>query len=165
VAERKGGALMTTHFPRCLIVLAGAVLSISVALSCASSKQPPDPAANLRAGIGELGGAPERTAKMLATVDDIEAAVGEASDLVARERAELVTLLRDYSSTRAEAEASLAGFNDRRDALMERILAAHVALKSSTTPDEWKKLRKLEMEMIRFAATKSVGKAPTGKVG
>lgn len=156
---------MTTHLPRGLITLVGAALSLSLALSCASSKQAPEPAANLRAGIGELGGAPERTAKMLAAVDDIEAAVGELNDLIAGERAALVSLLRDYSSTRAEAEASLAGFNDRRDALMERILAAHVALKSSTTPDEWKKLRKLEMEMIRYAATKSVGKPPAGKVG
>ena len=156
---------MTTFLSRSLFALAGVALSLSVALSCASSKQAPDPAASLRAGIGELGGAPERTARMLAAVDDIDAAVGELNDLVARERAEIVTLLRDYSSPRAEVEASLAGFNTSRDALMERILAAHVALKSSTTTDEWKKLRKLEMEMIRFAATKSVGKPPTEKVG
>jgi hypothetical protein len=154
---------MTGGLSRPLAALVGAVLLAGAALSCASSKQAADPAAKLRAGIDELAAAPERTARMLAAVDDIEAAVVELDALVARERAELVALLRDYASPRAEVEASLAGFNASRDALMGRILAAHTALKAGTTADEWKKLRKLEMEMIRFAATKSVGKASAEK--
>jgi hypothetical protein len=48
--------------------------------------------------------------------------------------------------------------------LARRVLAAHVALKGEATAAEWKKLRKTEMDMVMFAASKSVGQgAPAGK--
>ena len=53
-----------------------------------------------------------------------------------------------------------------REALALRVLTAHAALKAEATAPEWKKLRKLEMEMITSAATRSLGQAaPSGKEG
>ena len=148
---------------RSLAALAGAALFLSLALSCASSKKTPDPAGKLRAGISENVADPARAASMLAAVDEIEAAVGQLDTLVAKERASLVTLLRDYRSSRAALDASLAEFTAARELFARRALAAHATLKADATAPEWKKLRKLEMEMIMFVATKSVGKAPAGK--
>jgi hypothetical protein len=138
-------------------------LLLSLALSCASSKETPDPAAKLRAGIGEIVADPTRAARILARVDEIEAAVREIDTLASRERASLLTLLRDRGSSRAALEASLAEFNTARESLARRVLAAHAALKADATGPEWKKLRKLEMEMITFAATQSVGRESAGK--
>jgi hypothetical protein len=148
---------------RSLTALLGATLLLSLALSCASSKKTPDPAVKLRTGISENVADPARAASMLAAVDEIEAAVGELDTLVAKERASLLTLLRDYRSSRSALDASLAEFTTARESVARRALAAHARLKADATAPEWKKLRKLEMEMIMFVATKSVGKAPAGK--
>jgi len=148
---------------RSLPALAGVALLFCLPLSCASSKKTPDPAGELRTGIGEIVADPARAAKMLATVDEIEAAVREIDTLATRERASLLVLLRDYASSRAVLEASLAEFNTARESLARRVLTAHAALKADATAPEWKKLRKLEMEMITFAATQSVGRESAGK--
>jgi hypothetical protein len=156
---------MKAGLSRSLAALAGAALLLGVALSCATSKEAPDPAAKLRAGIGEIGADPARTSAMLAAVDEVEAAAGQLRQLVAGERAELLPLLRDHDSPRATVEASLAAYTTHREVLTRRLLAAHVALKAKATAAEWKKLRKLEREMILFAASSSVGHAPAGKEG
>jgi len=156
---------MKAGLSRSLAALAGVALLLGAVLSCASAKEAPDPAANLRTGIGEIGADPARAAAMLAAVDEIEAAAADLHQLVASERAELLPLLRDHGSPRAAVEASLAAYTTRRDAVTRRLLAAHAALKAQATAAEWKKLRKLEMEMILFAASSSVGQAPAGKEG
>ncbi len=145
---------------RSLAVLAGVALLLSGALSCASSKEKPDPTEKLRTGISETVADPARAAKMLTTVDEIEAAVGELQTLLARERASLVTLLRDHGTSRAAFEASLAEYNTARESLARRVLTAHAAFKAEATAPEWKKLRKLELEMIISAATKALDQAP-----
>jgi hypothetical protein len=151
---------------RSLAVLAAVALLLSGALSCTTSKGKPDPTGKLRACISEIVADPARAAKMLTTVDEIEAAVGELQTLVAKERASLVTLLRDYGSSRAAVEASLTEYNTARESLARRVLTAHAALKAEATTPEWKKLRKLEMEMIVSAATKALDQAPAaGKQG
>jgi hypothetical protein len=161
--EREKGDVMRVGLSRSLAALAGAALLLSTALSCASTKKAPDPAGDLRSGIGRIVADPVRATKMLASVDEIEAATGELGTLVTQERSSLVTLMRDYGSTRAAVDGSLEEFNSKRDALTRRLLAAHVSLKADATAPEWKKLKKLEMEMILSAATKSVGNAPAGK--
>jgi len=142
------------------------VLLVSVALSLAGSKENPDPAASLRSGIKEVVANPDRAVRMLAAVDEIEAAVGEVNSLIAGERASLRALLLDHGSSRAVVDASLSEFNAKHESLARRCLTAHAALKAEATAAEWKKLRKLELEMMTFAATRSLGQAaPAGKEG
>jgi len=148
---------------RLLAVVVWAALLLGGALSYAGSKERPDPTDRLRAGIREDVADQARASKMLASVDEIEAAIGELNSLIAQERASLAALLRDPGSSRAAVDASLAEFNTARESLARRVLASHAALKAETTAAEWKKLRKLEMEMITFAAAKSIGQAPAGK--
>ena len=148
---------------RSLTALLGAALFLNLALSCASSKKTPDPAVKLRTGISENVADPARAARMLAAVDEIEAAVGELDTLVAKERASLVTLLRDYSSSQAALDASLAEFTAARESVARRALAAHAAFKADVTALEWKKLRKLEMEMLMFVATSRSAKHLPGR--
>jgi hypothetical protein len=120
----------------------------------------------LRAGIQEVVADPVRASKMLAAVDEIEAAIGELNSLIAVERASLRALLLDHGSSRAAVDASLAEFNANHEALARRCLTAHAALKAEATAAEWKKLRKLELEMMTFAATRTLGQAaPAGKEG
>lgn len=134
--------------------------------SGAESTAEPDPAGSLRTGIGEVVADPPRASRMLAAVEEIAAAIGELDSLVADESAALGALLRDRGSSRAEVDASLASFNSRREALALRVLTAHAALKAEATAPEWKKLRKLEMEMITAAASRSLGQAaPSGTEG
>jgi hypothetical protein len=145
---------------RSVTLLAGVALLLGSALSCASSKRAPDPAAALRSGIGEVVSDSARAAKMLATVDEIAAAVGDLQALVVRERAALLTLLSDYGSSRAAVEASLAEYNTARESLARRVLTAHAAFKAEATAPEWEKLRKLEQELIMFAATNALDQGP-----
>ncbi len=149
-----------------LTALACAVLLVPGIALWAGSKDDPDPAAKLRAGIHEVVADPDRAAKMLAAVDEIEAAIGELNSLIADERASLRALLLDHGSSRADVDASLAEFNANHESLARRCLTAHAALKAQATASEWKKLRKLELEMMIFAASKSLGQpAPAGKEG
>jgi hypothetical protein len=56
--------------------------------------------------------------------------------------------------------------NGKQEYLARRCLTAHAALKAEATAAEWKKLRKLELEMMMFAASRSLGQAtPAGKEG
>jgi hypothetical protein len=148
---------------RCAAVLAAAGLLAGAALAhaAAKDKEKPDPAAKLRVEIRETVPDSERAGRMLAAVDEIEAAIREVDALIAEERAALAALLRDHGSERAAVDASLAAFAARREPLAQRVLAAHVALKGEATAAEWKKLRKTEMDMLMFAASKSIGRSKT----
>jgi hypothetical protein len=155
---------MKAGLSRSLAGLVWTALLLSVALTYASSKEKPDPAEALRAGIREIVADPARASKMLASVDEIEAAIGELDSLIAEERSLLATLLRDYGSSRAAVDASFVEFDTRRESLARRVLKTHAAFKAEATASEWKKLRKLEMEMVMSAAVKSIGQAaPSGK--
>ena len=149
-----------------LTALACAVLLVPGIALWAGSKDDPDPAGKLRAGIQEVVADPTRASKMLAAVDEIETAIGELDTLIADERASLRALLLDHGSSRAAVDASLAEFNANHESLARRCLTAHAALKAEATAVEWKKLRKLELEMMTFAASRSLGQAaPAGKEG
>jgi len=155
---------MKARLSRWLSRLLCAALVLPLALSCASSKEKPDPVANLRAGISEVVADPARAAKMLALVDEMEAVITELDQLIADERASLISLLRDYGTPREEIEKSLADFNGQHESIARRFLTAHASLKAEAAPSEWQKLRKPEMEMVAFASTKSIGQAkPAGK--
>ena len=149
-----------------LAALVSAALLIPAIALWAGSKGEPDPAADLRAGIQDVVADPARASKMLAAVDEIETVIGELNSLIADERASLRALLLDHGSSRAAVDASLTEFNANHESLARRCLTAHAALKAEATAAEWKKLRKLELEMMTFAATRSLGQAtPSGKKG
>lgn len=132
-------------------------LLLLVATACTSSKSPPDPVADVRTRIDALVADDARAARMQDALDQLEAALGEADRLFADERASLAPLIRDYSSSRGDFERMLADFNSRHESVARRFLAAHAALKAEATEAEWRELRKLEMETIRLAASRSVG--------
>ena len=149
-----------------LLVLVSAALLVPAIALWAGSKDEQDPAAELRAGIQDVVADPARASKMLAAVDEIETVIGELNSLIADERASLRALLLDHGSSRAVVDASLNEFNAKHESLARRCLTAHAALKAEATAAEWKKLRKLELEMMTFAATRSLGQAtPSGKKG
>ena len=149
-----------------LAALVSAALLIPAIALWAGSKDEPDPAGELRAGIQDVVADPARASKMLAAVDEIETVIGELNSLIADERASLRALLLDHGSSRAAVDASLAEFNANHESLARRCLTAHAALKAEATAAEWKKLRKLELEMMTFAATRSLGQStPSGKKG
>jgi hypothetical protein len=157
---------MIVRVSRLFAALAWAALLVPVALSFAGSKENSDPVASLRSGINEVVADPTRASTMLAAVDEIETAIVELDTLIADERASLRALLLDHGSSRAAVDASLAEFNANHESLARRCLTAHAALKAEATAAEWKKLRKLELEMMTFAATRSLGQAtPSGKEG
>jgi hypothetical protein len=157
---------MNARLSRTLAALAGAALLVPVGLSSAGSKENNDPVASLRSGIKDVVADPARASNMLASVDEVETAIGELNSLIADERASLRALLLDFGSSRATVDASLAEFNAKHESLARRCLTAHAALKAQATASEWKKLRKLELEMMTFAASRSLGQAaPAGKEG
>jgi hypothetical protein len=156
---------MNAGLSRTLVALA-LVLLLGAVAGPAVAKEQEDPVGKLRAGISEAVTDPARAAKLEAAVDGIEAVVKELNDLMAAERAGLATLIRDPGSSRAAVDASLQEFNGKREALARRALASHAAFKALATADEWKKLKKLETEMLMYAATRSLGQtASTGKEG
>jgi len=149
-----------------LAALVSAALLIPAIALWAGSKDEPDPGGKLRADIQDVVADPARASKMLAAVDEIETVIGELNSLIADERASLRALLLDHGSSRAAVDASLTEFNANHESLARRCLTAHAALKAEATAAEWKKLRKLELEMMTFAATRSLGQAtPSGKKG
>ena len=157
---------MNARLSRTLAALAWAALLVPVGLASAGSKENKDPVADLRSGIKDVVADPARASKMLAAVDEIETVIGELKSLIADERASLRALLLDHGSSRAAVDASLTEFNAKHESLARRCLTAHAALKAEATAAEWKKLRKLELEMMTFAATRSLGQStPSGKKG
>jgi len=157
---------MNARLTRTLAAVGLVALLLPAIALWAGSKEDPDPAGELRAGIQDVVADPARASKMLAAVDEIETVIGELNSLIADERTSLRALLLDHGSSRAAVDASLAEFNAKHESLARRCLTAHAALKAEATAEEWKKLRKLELEMMTFAASRSLGQpASTGKEG
>ena len=157
---------MNARLTRTLAAVGLVALLLPAIALWAGAKGEPDPAAELRAGIQDVVADPARASKMLAAVGEIETVIGELNSLIADERASLGALLLDHGSSRAAVDASLTEFNAKHESLARRCLTAHAGLKAEATAAEWKKLRKLELEMMTFAATRSLGQAtPSGKKG
>lgn len=131
-------------------------LVLPATLASASSKKKPDPIADLRAAIARNVADPDRAAKMSTAVDDMERLIGEAGSFAARVNAEAAPMLKDYGASREKIEAKFAELNAERAALAEKMLGAHLAFKAAATPDEWKKLKKVEERALAEALAKSV---------
>ena len=143
-----------------VVCCVAATLSTTLLRASPGSKKKADPIADLRAGIAKNVADAERASRMSASVDEMERLIGEAGALVVKRKAELSPLLRDYRASREAVEAKLAEGNDQRAALARKVLEAHVAFKKETTPDEWKKLAKLEEQALGYAAVSSLGQQP-----
>ena len=145
---RKAGMLMVSG------VLA------ACAVSCASfGSGDKDAVAELKAGIQETVSDSARAAKMLKTVDKIVASVEQLDKLIASQREQLNAQIKNYSTTRKALDASMASKLKARQAVIDKLAAAHYDFKSQATAKEWKKLCKQEKKAIAWVKNRSEGGA------
>jgi SMC interacting uncharacterized protein involved in chromosome segregation len=140
------------------------VLALPASLANASSKKKTDPIADLRGAIAKEVADSDRAAKLSAAVDDMERLIQEAGAFAGKLNVELAPMLKDYGATREAIEAKFAELNAERAVLAEKMFEAHLAFKAVASPDEWKKLRKVEERALVEALAKSLqDDEPAGK--
>jgi hypothetical protein len=144
------------------LLLAGCcfALVLPATLASASSKKKSDPIADLRSAISRNVADQERAAKMSSAVDEMERQVQAASAFAGRVNAEVVPMLKDYGAARETVEAKFTELNAERASIAGRMFDAHLAFKAAATPEEWKKLRKVEERALAEALAKSVEQQP-----
>jgi hypothetical protein len=144
------------------LLLAGLcfVLVLPATFASASSKKKTDPIADLRAAIGKNVADQDRAAKMSSAVDEMERQVRAATAFAGRVNDEVLPMLKDYGTSREKIEAKFTELNAERASIAGKMFDAHLAFKAAATPEEWKKLRKVEERALAEALAKSVEQQP-----
>jgi hypothetical protein len=75
-------------------------------------------------------------------------------------QSEVHGLVADYDTPRAELEAAMAAFIDKRREKVDRLAEAHFALKRKATVKEWKRLLKSERAALDWVASQVLGNTP-----
>ena len=141
-----------------VILVAGiAVLAVTL-LSCASLRQPPDPA-RVRAQIAEYReqekelvrntvADPLRVEQFMELLDERDRLVAEHAKLVMEHREKIALMTADYDARREDFDVLLAEFNRRRAAAQKDTIDLVAAMKAITTPDEWKIIANFQLKRL-----------------
>jgi hypothetical protein len=111
-----------------------------------------DPVSALRTEITEMVADAARRDTMLRAVDRMLAAIERLDQLLAAQRKELETKVRDYTTTRRALETMLDRHLKARQAVWDELAKAHYEFKSTATPTEWKRLAGKEKAALASAA-------------
>ena len=127
-----------------IILILGALL----VSGCSSNKAPADSFDTLRSEIDLRVAEAARAEKMQDAVESMERGMDGLLELSAETAAELAALVDDYDSSRQAFDALSADYAEKRRAIVDRMLVAHLALKQQATADEWKRLSKKAHETV-----------------
>jgi hypothetical protein len=140
-------------------VLAAVVAAVAASLlSCASLKQPPDPAkvqaqiaeareqeiALVRATVAD----PERAERLLQLLVERDRLVEQHARRVVEHREEIALLAADYDARREDFEVLLARFNQQRESAQRETIDLVAAMKAATTADEWKVISRFQLKRL-----------------
>ena len=142
------------------IVIAVTVsLAAVVLLSCASLRQPPDPAkiqlkiAAARekevALVRETVSEPARAERLLELLGERDRLVEKHARHVIEHREKIAVLAADYDARREDFEALLADFNRQRALAQKETIDLVLAMKAATTADEWKTISRFQMKRLQ----------------
>ena len=141
-----------------VILVAGAAIFAVTLLSCASLRQPPDPA-RVRAQIAEYReqekelvrntvADPLRVEQFMELLEKRDRLVEEQAKMVIEHRERIAALTADYDARRDEFEEVLAEFNRRRAAAQQDTIDLVAAMKAVTTTDEWKVIADFQLKRL-----------------
>ena len=135
-----------------------ALVAVVLLHSCASLRQPPDPAKVqaqiaeareqeielVRATVADAGRA-ERFIELLRERDRL---VEKHARLLIAHRERMAALTGDYDARREDFEVLLAGFNRQRASAQKETIDLVVAMKAATTAAEWKTISRFQQKQL-----------------
>lgn len=92
---------------------------------------------------------PARTEKVLGHIDAYEKRIGALNDQLQAFLGQVQALNADYDAPRERFQKLADDFGAARKPLQAAVLDTVMAMKSSTTPEEWKGLADLEQEALK----------------
>lgn len=141
----------------CGLVAAVAVLSIA---ACTGQKTAPDPAQIeeeiAAAKVEELElvrstiADPERKARLIGLLAERDRVMTAAAERVAAHKEQVARLDADYDAERADFEAVLADYNRSRADLQKELVDLIVAMKQTTTAEEWKSISAFQLKRLNL---------------
>ena len=137
----------------CRAMLALTVLVLTVS-GCSSRKSSTiDPFQMLRDEIDVQVAEKSRAEVMQTALDKIEQAMNELLDLTFEHQNLLVGLEENFESSREEFDQVFQDYLVKRRPLVDRMLEAHLELKTQATAEEWKPLTKKVNEIVSHVST------------
>ena len=143
-----------------IVIAATATLAVVSLPSCASLRQPPDPAevqlriAKYREQEIELVRAtvsdPVRAERVVELLGERDRLVKEHAQRVIEHRERIAILAADYDARRENFEALLAEFNRQRALAQKETIDLVVAMKAATTADEWKAISRFQLKRLHL---------------
>lgn len=141
-----------------VILVAGIGLLALALLSCASLRQPPDPA-EVRAQIAEYRqqeialvrntvADPVRVERFLELLAERDRLVEKHARRVIEHREKIAALTADYDTRRGDFEVLLGEFNSQRAAAQKDTIDLVTAMKAATTADEWKVIARFQLKRL-----------------
>ncbi len=141
-----------------VILVAGTAILAVTMLSCASLRQPPDPA-RVRAQIAEYReqekelvrntvADPLRVEQFMELLDERDRLVEEHAKMVIEHREKIAALTADYDARREDFDVLFAEFNRRRAAAQRDTIDLVAAMKAVTTAAEWKVIADFQLKRL-----------------
>jgi hypothetical protein len=141
-----------------VILVAGVTVFALGLLSCASLRQPPDPA-KVRAQIAEYRQQeialvrktvtdPVRVERFLELLAERDRLVEKHARRVIEHREMIAALTADYDTRREEFEVLLAEFNRQRAVAQRDTVDLVAAMKAVTTADEWRVISRFQLKRL-----------------
>ena len=132
---------------RAIALIAVMGLSVTVGACGVRAKSPAHPLDALREKVDQVVEEPGRAQRMGEAVTRMEDGGEDLLALTEATAGRLRALMADYSSDRGEFDALFREHLARREAVVGRILTAHLELKELATPEEWRQLAKAAREV------------------
>ena len=142
-----------------IFIAATACLAAVALLSCAGLRQPPDPAkvqmkiAAARekeiALVRETVSEPARAERFVELLGERDRLVEKHAKHVIEHREKMAVLAADYDAEREEFEALLTEFNRQRALAQKETIDLVVAMKATTTADEWKAISRFQLKRLQ----------------
>lgn len=140
-----------------LLIVGIAILAVTL-LSCASLKQPPDPA-QIQAQIAEAReqeielvratvADPGRAERLLELLRERDRLVEKHARLLIAHREKMAALSADYDARREDFEALLADFNLQRALAQKETIDLVAAMKAATSADEWRTISRFQLKRL-----------------
>ncbi len=124
----------------------GLILCSVLLASCARfrSEDQTNAFEELRGEISQTVAEPARADAMQQQLDTMADLVNKLKMVRNDQRIKLNAQIKNYSTTRAELEATMEGFLKERQVITEAFFDAHYAFKAQASAEEWKRLAKKE---------------------
>ena len=125
--------------------------SLILGSGCATTPEPAEPvtAETLKKACDMAIGDPDRSAQVLALLEETTRIMVDRSKYLANYDAKLKDLTSDYTSTEDEIRSLIGEYNEYRSSSQDRVIEITGEIRKLVTDEEWMKLDEIRIQQVQ----------------